>query len=689
MAKRAVENIRNIAVVGHGSSGKTTFVDHALHAAGAVERAGSVDEGNSLSDYTEEEREHKFSIQTTAFKFDYDNVTFNLIDTPGYLDFTGSALVSLPAAETALIAVDAAEGVRLNTRRMWEYAEDQEMSRILLLTHLDADNIQFENLLDNIRDSLGRQCVPVFLPVGTGEACSDVVNVLTAQEAPDGVIGDFDALHDELRESIIECDDELMEAYLEGEEVGQEQLEDTFKQAILDGTIIPILCCVAQKEIGLEETLDFLAACSPSPVEGPTRTADVGETEVIENEDGEEEVVEPDTAQITPDPDSPFCAKVFKSVTDPHVGKRVYFRIYSGTLEPGDNIQVARTGTNESPSQIYSVFGEKQQELERAIPGDLVCVTKVEDMKLGDTIRDPEEDWILPDIELPTPMMSLAIEPVSRDDEQKIQTALRRLCEEDPTFDMYRDEQSGEQVITGMSNLHLDVILSELEDNYGVACETHSPSIPYRETITAKAEGQYRHKKQSGGRGQYGEVYLRIAPNERGEGFEFIDAIKGGVIPQQYIPAVEKGIKETMDEGLLAGHPIVDLKVEVYYGSYHDVDSSEAAFKIAGSRAFRNAFEDAKPTLLEPIVEVDVTVPSEYVGDVTANLSGHRGQIQGMDQEGQMQTLTAMIPQAEIRRYAAELQSMTGGEGTFTMDFSHYEPVPSHLQEQIIEQSGE
>ncbi|MFW5923643.1 MAG: hypothetical protein ACOCSQ_04595 [Planctomycetota bacterium] len=294
-----------------------------------------------------------------------------------------------------------------------------------------------------------------------------------------------------------------------------------------------------------------------------------------------------------------------------------------------------------------------------------------------------------PDIEPPTPMMSLAIEPVSRDDEQKIQTALRRLCEEDPTFDMYRDEQSGEQVITGMSNLHLDVILSELEDNYGVACETHSPSIPYRETITSKAEGQYRHKKQSGGRGQYGEVYLRIAPNERGEGFEFIDAIKGGVIPQQYIPAVEKGIKETMDEGLLAGHPIVDLKVEVYYGSYHDVDSSEAAFKIAGSRAFRNAFEDAKPTLLEPIVEVDVTVPSEYVGDVTANLSGHRGQIQGMDQEGQMQTLTAMIPQAEIRRYAAELQSMTGGEGTFTMDFSHYEPVPSHLQEQIIEQSGE
>ena len=687
MAKRSVADIRNIAVVGHGSTGKTTFVDHVLNVAGAVNRAGSVDEGTSLSDWTDEEKERKFSIESCVFNFEHDGKVFNLIDTPGYLDFTGAAAAALPAVETALITVDADEGVRLNTRRMWSYAEDAGLSRILLLTHLDADNVDFQRCLDEIQDAFGRQCVPVFLPVGLGQDLSDVVDVLHTEEAPDGVIGDFASLHDELRESIIECNDELMEAYLEGEEISDSDIEETFKQAILDGDIIPILCCVPKKDIGLEETLDFLTNCSPSPAEGRTRTAKDGEEEVIENEEGEEEVIEPDEVTLEPDPDGPFCAEVFKSVVDPHVGRLVYMRVLSGTLNSGDTVEVARTSTTDRLSQVYTVFGSEQNSVEQAIPGDVICVTKVEDMRLGDTVRSPEVDWVLPEMQLPKPMMSLAVEPHSRDDEQKINTGLRRLAEGDPTFKIHRDPQSSELVITGMSNLHLEVILSKLEDRYDVTCETRNPSIPYRETITSKAEGQYRHKKQTGGRGQYGEVYLRVEPNERGEGFEFIDAIKGGVIPQQYIPAVEKGIREIMDKGIVAGYPVVDLKVEVYYGSYHDVDSSEAAFKIAGSRAFRNAFEEARPTLLEPIVEMEVTVPSEYVGDVTANLSGHRGQIQGMDQVGRMQTLTALIPQAEIRRYAAELQSMTGGEGTFTMEFSHYEPVPSHLQQQIIQES--
>jgi elongation factor G len=693
MADRNVADIRNIAVVGHGSSGKTTFVDHALRAVGATNRTGSVDEGTSLSDYDPEEKERKFSIQSTVFNFEHEGKTFNLIDTPGYLDFTGAAAAALPAVETVLIAVDSDDGIRLNTRRMWDYAENDGLSRVLLITHLDAENIQYERLLEEIQEAFGRQCVPLFLPVGLGQDCSAVVNVLSAEEAPAGVVGDFDSLHEELRESVIECDDELMEAYLMEEEIDSDTILTTFKQAILDGDIVPILCCAAEKDIGVKETMEFLANCAPSPQEGPDRIALIGEEpeeieEPEEAEEGEEEPAEEPAVEevdIESEPGAPFCAEVFKSVVDPHVGRLIYMRVLSGTLDSGDTVEVARTSESQRISHLYTVFGAKQNDVEKAIPGDIICVTKVEDMLLGDTVRSPEVEWRLPEMQLPKPMMSLAVEPSSRDDEQKINQGLQRLAEGDPTFSIHRDPQSAELVITGMSNLHLEVMLSKLEDRYEVTCETREPSIPYRETITTKAEGQYRHKKQTGGRGQYGEVYLRLAPNERGEGFEFIDEIKGGVIPQQYVPAVEKGIRETLEQGILAGCPVVDVMVTVYYGSYHDVDSSEAAFKIAGSRAFRNAFDQARPTLLEPIVDMEVTIPSEYVGDVTANLSGHRGQIQGMDQVGQMQVLEALIPQAEVRRYAAELQSMTGGEGTFTMEFSHYEPVPSHLQQQIIE----
>jgi elongation factor G len=477
-------------------------------------------------------------------------------------------------------------------------------------------------------------------------------------------------LRQSLEESIIECDDELMERYLEGEGIGAEQLEHTFKKAILGGSLVPVLCCAARKDVGVREMLHFLAECTPSAAEGSPRKATSGEGEEVE---------------VLPDPDGPFCAKVFKSVIDPHVGRLVYFRVMSGSIKDGENVQVARTGEEERFGKLYVAFGSKQHEIGEAGPGDIACVSKVEDIRIDDTLRKEGCDWVLEPMEMPEPMMSLAVEPKSRDDEQKISGGLDRLSEADPTLKVERDPQSNELVMTGMSNLHLEVLLSKLKNRYGVSAETHEPSIPYRETIRGKAEGHYKHKKQSGGRGQYGEVYLRIEPNARGEGFEFIDETKGGVIPQQFMPAVEKGIRETMDKGVLAGYPVVDLKAIVYYGSYHDVDSSEAAFKIAGSRAFQDAFNQAKPTLLEPIVRIEVTVPSEYVGDITANLAGHRGQIEGMDQQGQLQTLTAHIPQSEISTYSAELQSLTGGEGTFTVEFSHYEPVPAHLQQEIVE----
>jgi elongation factor G len=670
MAKRSVSDVRNVAVVGHGSSGKTTFVDRLLHAAGVVNRAGSVDAGTSLSDYDPEEKKRKFSIDSTLFSFEIEGKALNLFDTPGYLDFTGAAICVLPAVETAVLVIDAADGVRLNTRRMWDYATSFNLARFILITHLDADNIQYDRLLASIQEAFGTNCVPVFLPIGLGQNCTGVVDLLKTARAPQGVEGDFDTLKNSLRESIIECDDALMEKYLEGEEVSADQVDATFKKAIIGGQVVPILCCAAEKGIGLKETLAFLLSCTPSPEEGRKRVAkDPAGVEV----------------EIKPDPEGPFCAHVFKSVTDIHVGRLVFLRILRGTLKPGDTVKVARTGASVRIAHFYKVFGAEHKEAESAQAGEIVCVTKVEDLLLNDVLSQDGKLSIEP-MSFPRPMMSLAVVPKSRDDEEKISAGLQRLAESDPTFRIERDAQSAELVITGMSNLHLDVMLSRLKDRYGVSADTHEPSIPYRETITRKGEGNYRHKKQTGGRGQYGEVYLRLEPNERGAGFEFIDEIKGGVIPQQYVPAVQKGIVETMQKGILAGYPIVDVKAAVYYGSYHTVDSSEAAFKIAASKAFQIAFEACKPTLLEPIARIEVTIPPQFVGDITGNLTAHRGRIVGMDQIGTMQILKAEIPMAEIRGYSAELQSMTGGEGTFTVELAGYEPVPAYLQEQIIAQ---
>ncbi len=670
MAKDELSSKRNLAIAGHGGSGKTTLVDSMLFTSKAANRLGSVDDGNSLSDFDAEEKERKFSIDSAIFIFDYDKHTFNLIDTPGHLDFTGAAAAVLPAVETVLIAVDASDGVKLNTRKMHSFAQKGGQARVFIVTHVDADNVDYANVVGEIQEAFGTECVPVSLPVGVGEQCQGVVNLLEATEAPGETVGDFDGLREELRESIIECDDELMEAYLEGEEISIEQINNTFKAAVANGALVPILCTAAGKKVGVKELLDFLVSCTPSPAGKPPVEALNSENEPVE---------------LQPDPNGPFCAKVFKTIIDPHVGRLVFFRVFSGTIKDGDTVEVARTGEKERLGHINQVFGQEQHECGSAGPGDLACVSKVEEMDFDDTLRSEGSDLHLHPTELPKPMMSLAVEPKSRDDEQKISSGLQRLAEADPTFDVGREAQSNELLITGMSNLHLEVMLSKLKKRFGVSAETHEPAIPYQETIRASAEGQYKHKKQSGGRGQYGEVHLRLEPNERGEGFEFIDEVKGGVIPQGFMPAVEKGIRETLIKGVLAGYPIVDVKAAVFFGSYHDVDSSEAAFKIASSRAFREAFHKCKPTLLEPIVKIDVTVPSEYVGDVTANLAGHRAQIEGMNQEGQMQTLSAHIPQSEVSTYSAELQSMTGGEGSFSIEFSHYDPVPAHLQQQIID----
>ncbi len=669
MVERGPSNICNVALVGHGGAGKTTFVDHALHVVGGATRAGDVDAGSSLSDYDPDEKENRFSIYSTVFNFEAGGRTFNLIDTPGYLEFSGSALAVLPVVETALITVSAREGVQLNTRRMWEAAGQNGLARVLLITRLDGENIQFDNLISELSDTFGNQCQPVFLPVGLGGDLKGVVNVLAAEEAPEGVVGDFDAARQRARESLIECDDSLMERYLEGEQIGAEELLAVLGGAVADGDLVPILCCAAEPEVGVRETMEFLAECAPAPTEGAERTAiDANDEEVT----------------LSADPDGPLCARVFRTATDVHVGKVAYFRIYSGTLSGALTPHLTRTGKEVRLGHIYTLHGQEQEEVQRGVPGDILSVTKVEELRLGDTLCEEERVLTLPPMDFPKPMMSLAVEPESREDEEKLSAGLQDLAEGDPTFELERRKHSAELVITGMSNLHLDVMISKLKRRYDISVQTHPPTIPYRETITRKAEGQYRHKKQTGGRGQYGEVYLRVEPNDRGEGFEFIDEVRGGVIPRQFIPAVEKGIMAETEEGPLAGYPVVDLKVAVYDGSHHSVDSSEAAFKVAGGRAFAEAYGKARPVLLEPIARLDVTIPTQFMGDVTGNLTGHRGRIQGMDQQGQMQVIRAEIPMAEVRRYSTELKSMTGGEGTFTLEFDRYEVVPPHVQEQIV-----
>jgi len=669
MAERTASNICNIAVVGHGGVGKTTFVDHLLHDVGFANRAGDVDAGSSLSDYDAEERERQFSIHSAVFHFESEGRAFNLIDTPGYLDFVGPAMAALPVVETALIAISARDGIQLNTRGMWDAASKLGLAKVLLLTRMDGEHIQLDALIQDIQDTFGNECRPAFLPIGLGHEFKGVVNLLESDAAPDGVLGDFDAASEALREAIIECDDSVMERYFEGEEISREEILATLRQAVAGGTVVPILCCAGKADIGVKEVGHFLAAAAPAPSDGPFHTALAGDDEQVE---------------LKPEADAPFCARVFKAVTDMHVGKVAYFRVYSGSLSGDLSVELARTGRTERLGHIYLVKGQEHDEVQAAVPGDILCVTKVEGLQLSDTLRTPGSGMELPAIEFPSPMMSLAVEPQSREDEQKISGGLQHLTEGDPTFTMHRDKYSSELVITGMSSLHLEVMLSKLKRRYDVSVDVREPSIPYRETVTRSAESRYKHKKQTGGRGQYGEVFLRVEPAERGEGFEFLDEIVGGAIPRQFIPAVEKGIREVLDRGILAGYPIVDVKAAAYDGSFHSVDSSEAAFKIAGGRAFQEAFMQAKPVLLEPMAKMAVTIPSEFMGDVTGNLTGHRGRILGMDQVGQMQVISAEIPMAEVQRYSAELKSMTGGEGSFTLEFSHYAAVPGQLQQEIV-----
>jgi elongation factor G len=687
MAKAKVEDIRNVVFCGHGSTGKTTLVDQMLVKTETINAHPSVDDGTSICDFDPEEKHHKYTIESTLAHLEHAGKHFTLIDTPGRPDFIGQVIGSLYGVDTAVIVINAQSGIEVNTRRVFDEAGKAGLGRMIVINKMDAENVEFDALMNGIREMWGNQCVLLNVPQGHGHDFKGVASTLNVPDDTSGALVDPAEIHDPLLESIIEVDEAVMERYFEGTQPSDEELSRLIVRAVAEGSLIPVLCTSAKQGVGVLEVLDALAMAGLGPGTIP-RQAKKGD----------------ETIDLKPDPAGPLVARVFKTRIDPFVQKLSFIRVFSGTLKKDQQVEAssARRGVKMGP--LLQVQAEHTENVDEATPGDVVAVAKMDDLHTDTTLGEYE----LPKMVFPTPMVGLAVSPKSRGDETKLSGALHKVVEEDPTFHLDRDAQTKELVMTGMSDLHLKLIQERLHRRDKLEVETKEPKIPFRETIQAPAEGSYRHKKQSGGRGQFGEVHIRMMPLPRGtdieefctksrfpsmkdyhydeaHNFVWVDSIVGGVIPGNFMPAVEKGFKERLDGGVIAGYRVQDLCVEVHFGKYHDVDSSEAAFKTAARMAFKQVFEKAKPALLEPIVKLAVTVPEDNVGDVYSDMSSRGGRVQGSDAAGgNFQTVHAEVPLREVTTYARTLSGMTGGHGSYEMEFSHYEVMPPNVQQEII-----
>jgi elongation factor G len=700
-----VEDIHSIALVGHEVSGKTSLADALLFKAKAVERRGSPEDGSSVSDFDEEEKKHKYSIDCAVLHFDHQGKRVYMIDTPGKPDFVGQALCGLNAVDTAVVVISATAGIQVNTRRMFNEAGKRGLARMIVINKMDADNIHLDDLLKGVRETFGKACVLFNAPIDVGPKFSGVVSVLNPPASPPaGCPVDLAAQRAQLIDCIVEVDETLMEKYLGEGDVSSAELESALPKALAARSVIPILFTAAKKDkdIGVAELLDTIDKFAPSPVTAVRRKGTKG------TGDKATEVV------IEPNPAGEFVAQVFKTISDKFVGTLSYFRVLSGKLTPEQPLVILRTGRGGRSSGLLLIQGKANKPVPEAIPGDIIAVAKVEDLHIGDTVALNTNAPKLPAPIFPTPMFGLAVEPKARGDEQKISGSLNKIADEDPTFKVTRDTQTKELVITGNSQIHLDIVQKRLKARYDLEILTHEPKIAYRETLTAMADAEYQHKKQSGGRGQYGKVHFRVYPlkdldisteadllekfankskfekmrsahYDPAYNFAFIDHIVGGSVPNNFIPAVEKGCKEVLDQGALAGYRMQDVAVELYFGKYHDVDSSEAAFKTAARMCFKKAFREARPVLLEPIVHLEVTLPTKYTGDILKDLNGKRARVEDQDSlPGDLAVIKAIAPLAEMTRYAAQLGSITQGQGSYTMEFSHYDIVPGNVQQQIV-----
>jgi elongation factor G len=678
-------NVRNVVIVGHGGCGKTSLASALLFDAGAVNRLGRVDDGTTVTDFDPDEIERKISLLAAPAFAEWKKAKVNLLDAPGYANFLSEARTAARVADTALVVVDAVAGVEVQTEKVWGFADEFDLARLIVVNRMDRDNASFDRALEKVQAAFGRAAVPVAVPVGEEKSFKGVVDLVSekAQVYGDDTSGKFQVVdvpaaqreavkswREKLVEMVAEANEELMEEFFEKGTLSQEQLIGGLRRAVVARKVFPVLPASALLNVGVHAVLDAIVDLAPSP-------ADRGEVR------GTDPATKTESSRKSA-ADAPLSAFVFKTLVDPHAGRISLFRVYSGTLKSDSGVHNTSRDVAERVGSLLLLQGKGQTQVPEIQAGDIGAVAKLKDTQTGDTLADKASPIVYPPVVFPEPATTFAIEPKTRGDDDKISTALQRLLEEDPVLRVSRDAQTHEMLVSGMGQLHIEVVVARLRKRYKVEVNLKKPKIPYRETIKGSAEAHGRHKKQTGGHGQFGDCRIRLKPLPRGSDFNFVDDIFGGSIPKNFIPAVEKGIQETRLKGFLAGYPMVDFQVELYDGQYHDVDSSEMSFKIAGSLAFKDGIPKCRPTILEPIMSVEIAVPDEYAGAVMGDLSSRRGRPQGMEPKGSLQVIKAEVPLAEMLSYDAELTSMTGARGSYHMVMDHYDEVPAHLQEKII-----
>jgi elongation factor G len=680
-----IGKIRNIGIVGHGGVGKTSLVEGMLFAAGAVNRLGRVDDGTTTTDFDPDEIKRKISLSTSVAYCDYKGHRLNFVDTPGYGDFISDARAGLRAVGGAVVVVDAVAGVQVQTEKVWKMANDYGLPRIIVINRMDRERADFARALESLQRRLKGRLCPLQVPIGAEAGFQGVVDLVKMKaalvadgkpreaEIPGEVMDAAKEWREKLTEAVAETDDDLLAKYLEEGSIAEGEMLGALRKAIASGTLVPVLAAAATRLIGVHPLMDLIVEELPTP-------AEVG---AVEGTDVKTKAA----ATRAADPKAPFAALVFKTISDPHVGKLSVFRVYSGTFRSDSQVLNATRGARERVGHIGWLQGKTQKTMDALGPGEIGVVAKLKDTLTGDTLCDEANPIVLSGIAFPEPAISFAIQPKSRGDEDKISTALHRMAEEDPTLHHHFDPETKQLLVSGMGQMHVEMVVERMKRKYNVDVLVLPPRIPYKETVKGRSEVQGKYKKQTGGRGQYGDTWLRIEPLTRGGGFEFVDDIFGGAIPRNFIPSVEKGVRDCMKRGIYAGYPVVDLRVTLYDGSYHDVDSSDMAFQIAASMGLQKGFLEARPILLEPVMNVEVTAPADNAGDVIGDINGRRGRVVGMEPDGEIVAVRAQVPMAEMLTYESSLRSMTGGRGAYSMEPSHYEEVPAHIAEKVVKEA--
>jgi len=683
MEQFGLEKIRNIALLSHAGAGKTSAAEAMLFTAKAINRLGKVDDGSSTSDYDPDEIKRKISINLSLLPFQWQDTKVNIIDTPGYSDFVGEVNAGVRASEAAVIVVCAASGVEVGTSQVWGYCQEANLPRLIFVNKMERENADFFKTVNDIQARFGPKCLPIQIPIGAQHDFQGIIDLLalkaytgsppTEEEIPSSLEEQVNSFREKLIEAAAETDDSLIEKYLGGEELTSEELKNGLRKAVVSGSIVPILTGSGLQNVGISPLLDAMVDYLPSPAEH----------EVMAITGSEEEKIEPGI-------DGPLAALVFKTTADPYVGKLTYFRVFSGNIDSNSQVWNTTRGSAERIGQLFMLRGKNQEPVPKVSAGDIGAVAKLNVTNTSDTLSSQNKPVKLPPIVFPSPVFDEAVFPKTKADLDKLGTALSRITEEDPTLRVHREPDTGETLLSGMGDTQLDVAAEKMQRKFGVSVNLETPQVPYKETITTSVpRAEYKHKKQSGGHGQYGHVVMELEPLPHGTGNEFAQRVVGGTVPKNYIPAVEKGFQEAIQDGVLAHHPVVDVRATLYDGSFHPVDSSEICFKIAGSQALKKGLAEGHPILLEPIVDIQITVPNDLTGDIIGDLNTKRARVQGMNPSSDINIIDAQVPLAEVLRYAIDLKSMTQGRGTYTMEFSHYEEVPAQICQKIIAQKAE